>query len=136
MTEHFLADEAQAKAFAQNFAARLPRQNYISLRGPLGAGKSLFAREVIQSLGHQGSVPSPTYTLVEIYDTPRVRCWHLDLYRLGDAEELEFLNLREAIEGDDLILVEWAEKGHPWLPEPSLTLDFDYQEQGRVVRVT
>lgn len=136
MTEHLLPDESAALEFAQSLADQLPRNGFISLRGPLGAGKSFFARSVIQHLGHTGSVPSPTYTLVETYDTPAGRCWHLDLYRLGDPEELEFLNLRDAIEGGDLILIEWAEKGDGWLPEPSLTLDFDYLDDGRRCRVT
>ncbi|QGG79366.1 tRNA (adenosine(37)-N6)-threonylcarbamoyltransferase complex ATPase subunit type 1 TsaE [Litorivicinus lipolyticus] len=129
-----LDNESAAVAWAQSCAQALPRAGYISLRGPLGAGKSFFARHVIQALGHTGAVPSPTYTLIEEYPTPAGRCWHLDLYRLGDAEELEFLNVRDAIDGNDLVLIEWAERGLGWLPAPTLVLDFDYAGDGRVCR--
>lgn len=129
-----LANEQAATEWAISIAPRLPRQGYISLLGPLGAGKSHFARSVIGALGHQGVVPSPTYTLVEHYAS--VDAYHLDLYRLGDPEELEFLNMREALESDALCLIEWAERGHSWLPAPTLEVAFDYQDQGRVVRLS
>ncbi len=131
-----LNNEAAAAAWAQRCAAHLPRAGYISLKGPLGAGKSFFARHVIQALGHTGTVPSPTYTLIEHYPTPAGGCWHLDLYRLGDPEELEFLNVRDAIAGDELVLIEWAARGEGWLPEPTLTLDFDYDGDGRICHLS
>ena len=133
MNSIYLADEAIAQAWAQRLAPALPRQGFVSLVGPLGAGKSHFARSVIGALGYQGRVPSPTYTLVEHYAS--VDVYHLDLYRLGDPEELEFLNVREAIEGDTLCLIEWAERGQAWLPEPALEVAFDYQGDGRSVRL-
>ena len=133
---YLLPDEASAADFAKSMVRSLPDQGYVSLLGPLGAGKSFFARHLIQAMGHTGPVPSPTYTLVETYDTPSGRCWHLDLYRLGDSEELEFLNLRDALDGSDRVLIEWAEKGMPWLPSPAMTLAFDYHGDGRVCHVT
>ncbi len=129
----YLPDEQAGREWAEAVAPSLPRQGFISLLGPLGAGKSHFARSTLQALGHTGPVPSPTYTLVEHY--LEVDAYHLDLYRLGDPEELEFLNMREAIDSDSLCLIEWAEKGEGWLPEPTLQLAFDYHESGRVVQI-
>lgn len=131
MNSIYLPNATAGQAWADSIKGQLPRRGYISLTGPLGAGKSHFARSLLQALGHDGPVPSPTYTLVEHY--AGVDAYHLDLYRLGDPEELEFLNMREAIEGDSLCLIEWAEKGRPWLPEPTLELAFDYQDEGRSV---
>ena len=127
----YLATPEAATQWAEHLAKQLPRDGYISLTGPLGSGKSHFSRAVIQALGHNGHVPSPTYTLVEHYAS--VNAYHLDLYRLGDPEELEFLNMREAIDSDSLCLIEWAEKGRPWLPDPVLEVSFDYVDTGREV---
>lgn len=134
MNSIYLPTPEAGEAWADSIKHRLPRRGYISLVGPLGAGKSHFARSLLQAMGHAGAVPSPTYTLVEHY--AEIDAYHLDLYRLGDPEELEFLNMREAIEGDALCLIEWAEKGRPWLPEPALEIAFDYQGDGRSVTLS
>lgn len=129
----FLENPEAAIEWATRAASHLPKTGYVSLEGPLGAGKSLFARTVIGAHGYVGALPSPTYTLLEQYPTSWGEIWHMDLYRLGDAEELEFLGVREAIEGDTCCLIEWAERGRPWLPEASLRVCFDYQGSGRSV---
>ena len=130
----YLPNEQAGRDWAAQLAPQLPRSGFISLVGPLGAGKSHFARSTLQALGHSGAVPSPTYTLVEHYAS--IPAFHLDLYRLGDPEELEFLNMREAIASNALCLIEWAEKGAGWLPPAQLELAFDYQGEGRVVRIS
>lgn len=103
----------------------------ITLAGELGAGKTALARATIQALGHTGPVVSPSYTLIEPYDLPGRRLHHLDLYRLGDPEELEFLGIRDICIEADLVLVEWADRGAGFLPAPDLDITLEYRGEGR-----
>jgi tRNA threonylcarbamoyladenosine biosynthesis protein TsaE len=108
----------------------------VHLRGTLGAGKTTLARGVLTGLGHEGVVRSPTYTLVEPYTVSGIQVFHLDLYRLADPEELEFLGARDCLGDGDLCLVEWPERGEGWLPAPDLDLSLAPREGGRELRLT
>ncbi|WP_456417086.1 tRNA (adenosine(37)-N6)-threonylcarbamoyltransferase complex ATPase subunit type 1 TsaE [Thiolapillus sp.] len=113
---------------AQAFAGR---PLLIFLHGDLGAGKTTLVRGYLRGLGYEGAVRSPTYTLVEPYPLRDLTVYHLDLYRLSDPEELEFLGGREIFSGNHQVLVEWPEKGHGWLPEPDLHLILHHRGHGR-----
>ena len=105
----------------------------IYLHGELGAGKTTLARGLLHSLGHRGTVKSPTYTLVEPYQMGEWRLFHWDLYRLTDPEELEFLGLRDQLDGEAVLLIEWPERGQGELPAADLEVTLDYAGEGRSV---
>jgi tRNA threonylcarbamoyladenosine biosynthesis protein TsaE len=133
MNSCFLADEAATVTFGAILAQACKGRGLLTLQGNLGAGKTTLSRGLIQGLGHQGKVKSPTYTLVEPYETGNYRIFHYDLYRLSDPEELEFLGMREQLGNDCLTLVEWPEKGATLLPPADLSLVLALEGTGRRV---
>jgi tRNA threonylcarbamoyladenosine biosynthesis protein TsaE len=132
-----LADEAATIAFGRQLFAALPGELAgwtLLLSGELGAGKSTFARAFIRAAGHEGAVPSPTYTLVEPYELPPGNIYHVDLYRLSDEEELRFLGWNELDDG--CRLVEWPNRAPGLNTQADLALDFAYAGEGRTVELT
>lgn len=116
-------------------AATAPAPAVVHLRGDLGAGKSTLARAWLRALGVQGPVRSPTYTLVERYPLAAGgEALHLDLYRIGDPGELEFLGL----DGADvaLWLVEWPERGGASLPAADLVVALAIEGSGRSAEIS
>ena len=101
----------------------------ILLRGDLGAGKSTLARSMLRAFGHAGAVPSPTYTLVEPYDFHSFSAYHIDLYRIISADELEFLGWDDLAEG--LRIVEWPERIPGIEAEADLLITLSYDGKGR-----
>ena len=130
----YLPDEAATAAFGRKLAALTKGRGLITLQGDLGSGKTTLSRALIRALGHEGPVKSPTYTLVEPYELGPTRVLHYDLYRLTDPEELHYLGVRDFLDDDTLTLVEWPERGSPWLPAPDLALELQVAGSGRQIR--
>jgi len=130
MSELFLPDAAATDALGARLAQALPARAVVHLHGDLGAGKSSLARAMLRALGVTGTIRSPTYTLVEQYPLPAGgTALHLDLYRIGDPGELEFLGLDPA--EARLWLVEWPARGEGALPPVDLELLLAVDGAGR-----
>ena len=130
-----LPDETATTAFGGRLAAALDDGMVIYLHGDLGAGKTSFARAFLRALGVGERVKSPTYSLIESYRLGDRTAWHLDLYRIADPGELEWLGLDALADPSALVLVEWPERGKGALPAPDLQIDFAYAGTGRTARV-
>jgi tRNA threonylcarbamoyladenosine biosynthesis protein TsaE len=126
----WLADTAATERLGAALANSRPPRAVAHLHGDLGAGKSTLARALLRTLGVVGAIRSPTYTLVERYPLPAGgEALHLDLYRIGDAAELEFLGIDPG-EGS-LWLVEWPERGGIGLPPADLQVRLAIEGRGR-----
>jgi tRNA threonylcarbamoyladenosine biosynthesis protein TsaE len=126
-----LPDEAATIALARRVAEAMHEGAVVYLHGPLGAGKTSFARALLTALGVGERVKSPTYSLIEGYQAQARPAWHLDLYRIADPGELEWLGLDALADPAALVLVEWPERGAGALPAADVALHMDYAGEGR-----
>ena len=141
--EYFLADERATIAVGDGLAQVVLAQDeqsdkvqpalIVYLNGDLGAGKTTLTRGFVRGMGHQGNVKSPTYTLVEPYELPPWKVYHFDLYRLGDAEELEYMGIRDYFAENCCCFIEWPEKGAGILAKADIVIELDYQDEQRTV---
>lgn len=132
-----LPDPAATDRLGALLASLLPADTagwLILLEGELGAGKSALARALLRALGHEGAVPSPTYTLVEPYELAGRTVYHVDLYRIADQSELPALGWGELREG--MVLVEWPERVPGLAREASLRIRLELAGHGRVATLT
>jgi tRNA threonylcarbamoyladenosine biosynthesis protein TsaE len=136
MTLH-LADAAATDAFGRQLAAACEGQGLVVyLHGDLGAGKTSLARALLRHLGAGERIKSPTYSLVEPYMLVDGRpAWHLDLYRIADPGELEWLGLDALSDPQSLVLVEWPERGAGALPPSDLNLFLQHEGTSRSMRM-
>lgn len=134
MTTLWMADAAATDALGAALARTRPVPAVVHLVGDLGAGKSTLARALLRALGVTGAIRSPTYTLVERYPLAEGgEAWHLDLYRIAGAGELEYLGL----DADEVVLwlVEWPERGAGALPPADLVVALAVDGDGRRARI-
>ena len=132
----FLPDPADTDALGAALAEAMPSSAagvMVTLQGDLGSGKTALARAFLEALGHSGPVPSPTYTLVEPYDVLDYPVYHIDLYRIAGADELEFLGWSDLRDG--LILVEWPERAPDLTAPADLAIRLRYRDDGREAEI-
>lgn len=130
-----LPDEAATSRFGAKLATALTAFNHglgVSLAGELGAGKTALTRAVLRELGVSGAVVSPSYTLIEPYALAERQFLHMDLYRLADPEELEFIGIRDIDSQTDWLFVEWASEGAGFLPALDVEIRLQYRGDGRL----
>ncbi len=127
----FIPDSEAMEAFGARLAACSAGGEAIYLHGDLGAGKTTLVRGFMHGLGHTGAVKSPTYTLVEPYELGGRRAYHFDLYRLGEPEELEYMGIRDYLDGEAVLLVEWPQRGEGVMPVADLDISIEYADSGR-----
>ena len=126
--------EHETAAIARGLAELLEPGDLITLDGTLGAGKTFFIRALCESLSvpREAGVSSPSYSLVNLYDGGRIPIAHLDLYRLGDEEELEGLGFRDLLDGRRLVLIEWPQQAGGL--EDLATIQLEIEDHGPELR--
>jgi tRNA threonylcarbamoyladenosine biosynthesis protein TsaE len=127
----FLPDIEASESLGERLANSMPPTAVVFLRGDLGAGKSSIARAMLRRLGVAGPIKSPTYSLVERYSLEQGEAVHLDLYRIAETAELEFLGLDDLATQARLWLVEWPERGDSAVPGPDIEIGLTVSGTGR-----
>ncbi len=130
-----IENEAAMYTFAEKLATQVKSPCIIYLQGELGAGKTTLTRGFLRALGYEGKVKSPTFTLVETYDIDHKKIFHVDLYRLTDPDELEFLGLSDYFTEDAIGLIEWPERGAGYLPPPDIICRITIEAEQRVIQI-
>jgi tRNA threonylcarbamoyladenosine biosynthesis protein TsaE len=123
-----LRSEEETAASGAALARAAKAGDVITLSGPLGVGKTALARGFIAGLGHDGEVPSPSFAIVQPYEDVDPPVWHVDLYRIEDASEIEELGLDAA--ADAVLLVEWPERAGEQAWRDALRLSLDFAQDG------
>jgi tRNA threonylcarbamoyladenosine biosynthesis protein TsaE len=123
-----LADMAATAKLGGRIAASLHRGGTVALEGDLGAGKTTLARAILQALGVKESVPSPTFTLVQVYETKQFPVRHYDFYRIESPAEIEELGLYEAL-AEGAALIEWPERAGSLLPDDALHVALSIRDE-------
>ena len=136
MTVATVANEAAMLDLGRQLAQRLSGGDVVELSGELGAGKTTLVRGVLRGMGFRGRVKSPSYGLVESYAVAGLEVHHLDLYRLGDPDELDFIGIEELSGPDSVLLIEWPERGRGRLPVATRRIGIEHRGTERRVTVS
>ncbi|MBT8419817.1 MAG: tRNA (adenosine(37)-N6)-threonylcarbamoyltransferase complex ATPase subunit type 1 TsaE [Gammaproteobacteria bacterium] len=140
--KRFISDADAMERLGADIARAWRDGGILYLRGELGAGKTTLARGVIRAFGITEPIKSPTYTLIESYTAlgvlsgkslPPLRIYHIDLYRLQDPEELEYIGIRDYFDEKALFLIEWPERGNGGIPTADLAISITVLAAGRLV---
>jgi tRNA threonylcarbamoyladenosine biosynthesis protein TsaE len=126
-----IEDEVAMRRLGADLIAACESGGVITLSGNLGTGKTTLVRGALESLGVISGVRSPTYTLIEYYELAPLCVAHLDLYRLADAEELEYLGYRDYLNPATICFIEWPERAEGYLSNIGLEIRIDYDDDGR-----
>lgn len=124
-------DESHMQSLGRLMADALLPGLVIFLQGELGTGKTTLTRAMIQAMGFEGPIKSPTFTLVEPYEDLKPAVYHFDLYRLVEPEELEWMGFRDYLSTGGICLIEWPEKGQGFLPKADLRIVIEHAKIGR-----
>ena len=128
--EHVSSSVEQTEQIAIELSRSLAGGECIALEGELGAGKTQFVRGLLRGLGGDArSVSSPTFVLLNVYDSGRLRLFHLDAYRVGDAEDFESIGFRELRERGGVVVVEWASRVAAVLPPNRIAISFEHIDE-------
>lgn len=126
----------QLNAMAIEFSQLVQPGSVVFLLGDLGAGKTTFTQHFLRACGIKETVKSPTYTLFETYQVNQQNYVHMDLYRLSDPEELYYMGIEDLLNGSNILLIEWPQKGKGVLPEADWVLTFEYKQLNRNLTIT
>jgi len=130
-----LGTEQATTLLAKQLAAMLTAPLVVYLAGDLGSGKTTFVRAVLRALGVQGTVKSPTFSLLEYYQIADLIIYHFDLYRLSTPEELEFIGIRDYSDQTSVCFIEWPERGQDFIPDADLSFYFSFDGKQRQVKI-
>lgn len=130
MQEFFLADEAAMLKFGGEWASVCRPGTIIFLQGTLGAGKTTLVRGLLRALGYQGTIKSPTYTLVESYVIDDLHLFHFDLYRIKNPQELLDIGLEDYLQPHVVCLIEWPERAEQILPRANIFCTIEIPKNG------
>lgn len=127
-------NEQETLNFAADFAKTLKVGDIVALHGTLGVGKTAFTRGVIQSLIGQKEVPSPTFTLLQTYETPNFDIYHFDMYRLKSPQEAYEIGIEDAF-AEGVSFIEWPDKIKGVLPRKHIDIFFEIKDDTRVITI-
>lgn len=116
----------ETEKFGIDFASSLKAGSVVALIGPLGAGKTTLAKAIAKGLGVTETLTSPTFTIVQEYESGRIPLYHFDVYRVSDEEELFEMGFEEYIHKGGVCLIEWADLIEDMLPPDTITLKLSY----------
>ncbi len=128
MTQYFTHTPEETEHIGTLLAAEARPGDVVAFTGDLGAGKTAFCRGYLRALGYQGRITSPTFAIVNEYDTDAFRVCHFDMYRILDADALYDIGWDDYLDGEAILLIEWSENIADALPETHLSVDIRHGE--------